>query len=195
MMAHLQLPRTLIFMMMCIGFAIVSTLHVAEAGLFRDREYFNIEADGFWMKGRCFMPGRVEIPDEYNFLILSPLDDFGCVVKNRRGKHRILRKKASVHMTLFWVITDDGSSLELIQVGEKTCEDSRRCRASVEGPLPTGTPVPRAWSIVGLSRRFVDRGTPPVAQEHALKCMWETHRKAAAYTMLRRALSAVERVS
>ena len=150
MIARMQVPRIWKLMVLCLCIALHATLHVAEAGLLRDREYFNIDADGFWMKGRCFMPGRFEIPDEYNLGILSPLDDFGCVVKNRRGEHRIRRREADVHIKLFWVIAEGGRSLELMEVGEKTCHDSRRCRASVEEPLPTGTPWPRTWSIVGL---------------------------------------------
>ena len=95
------------------------------------------------------MPGHVEIPDEYNFVVLSPLDDFGCVVKNRRGEHRLRRREADVHVTLSWVI-EEGRALHLQPVGAKICNDSRRCRTAREGPLPTGIPGLRPPPIVGL---------------------------------------------
>ena len=116
--------------------------NVAEAGLFRDRTRFNIKADGFWMKGRCFMPGAIEIPDNYNFVVLSFLDDFGCLVKNRKGKRRIRRRKAFVSMDFALVVRSRyGGPLRTISARKSTCKHARRCRGAFEGPLPNGVPI------------------------------------------------------
>lgn len=122
----------------------------ADAGPLRERERFNVHGDGFWMKGRCFTPGSITIPDEYNLVIFSRLDDFGCLVKNRRGKRRARKRKARVVIDLSWVVETDTSGLRVIELPSKTCEHSRRCRSSVEEPLPSGTPWPRPWRVVGL---------------------------------------------
>jgi hypothetical protein len=103
------------------------------------------------MKGKCFMPGAITIPDKYNFVIFSRFDDFGCLVKNRRGKHRVRKRHARVEIALDWIVKPRSRSpLRRIRVGARACGNARRCRASVEKPLPDGTPLPRPWKVVGL---------------------------------------------
>lgn len=151
----------------------------AEAGPLRDRERFNVHGDGFWMKGRCFTPGSITIPDEYNLVIFSRLDDFGCLVKNRRGKRRVRKRKARVVIDLSWVVeTDTSAGLRVIELPSKTCNNSRRCRSSVEEPLPTGTPLPRPWRIVGMiaeicgQRREMQEFQEPRIAPGALRIDW-----------------------
>lgn len=133
-----------LFLVACFGMQV-------DAGPLKDRTRFNIQGDGFWMKGRCFTPGAITIPDEYNFVILSRLDDYGCLVKNRRGERKVRKRKARVRIQLNWVIeTDTAPGLQVHAFEPRVCNHARRCRVSMEEPLPTGTPLPRPWRVVGL---------------------------------------------
>ena len=134
-----------------------TSTNLAEAGILRTRERFNINADGFWMKGKCFIPGAVEIPDEYNLVIFSRFDEFGCLVKNRKGERRPGKRKSDNWIRLSWIIRDDSGRTDYIHMGEKECNHVRRCRTSVERRLPTGTPLPPPFRIVGLVANICGR--------------------------------------
>ena len=64
-------------------------------GIFRTRDRFNVKADGYWMKGRCVLPGILSRDTEY----YGYFSDTGTIVKNRKGKRRPKKVKANVDLS------------------------------------------------------------------------------------------------
>ncbi|MEL7488758.1 MAG: hypothetical protein AAGJ87_16270 [Pseudomonadota bacterium] len=154
--------RTSLFAIIAAQAALLSsTISPAEAGLFRTREYFNVRADGHWLKGRCFMPGAVTIPPEDNYVILSRLGEFGCIVKSRKGKRRARKRKADMTIGITFFGQVDRGRLIPIDAGEVSCTHSRRCDFIPRNPvgLPSGIPrgVGGDVKIVGMTASICGR--------------------------------------
>lgn len=65
---------------------------ISNAGVFRDRDRFNEDAGGFWMKGRCSVPKNgLGVQDDARVF-----KDLGCIVKNRKGKRRPSKSPANI---------------------------------------------------------------------------------------------------
>lgn len=116
----------------------------ADAGPLRERERFNVHGDGFWMKGRCFFPGRVRVDPEWNLVFpgSGAAASFGCLVKNRKGKRRPGKRKADIQITVQGVFEDEGGSLRTRPIAEGSCTRARRCRVRTDRILAHG-PDPR----------------------------------------------------
>ena len=144
-----------------IGPLIVAAVEPAEAGIFRTREYFNVRADGHWLKGRCFMPGKVKIPAESNYVILSRLGEFGCIVKSRKGKRRAVKRKADMTIDIVFFGRIDRGRPFTLPAERVSCNHSRRCSFIPTNPmgLPSGVPrgVGGEVEIIGMSAAICGR--------------------------------------
>lgn len=123
----------------------------AESGPLRKRERFNIHGDGFWMKGRCFFPGRAQVDPEWNVVFpgSGAAAKFGCLVKNRKGKRRPGKRRADAFVSFVVYAEDDRGRLHKLGPAEGSCTKSRRCRIRI-GSLPLSVgPDPRVGSTVG----------------------------------------------
>lgn len=100
-----------------------------KAGPLRDRNRFNVKADGFWMKGRCFKPGKATFLTGGAAKAFGGLNwkDVGCVVKNRKGKRRPKKRRADVliRMTIY-AKNERGVVYPAISLS-KRCNHSKRC--------------------------------------------------------------------
>ncbi len=93
-------------------------------GLFRVRDRFNKKMpDGYWMKGRCFLPGkRLAIADDS-----AVFKDTGAVVKNRKGKRNPFKTKANINISYTFFGKVDGS-LRQIGTAFHSCRNAKVCR-------------------------------------------------------------------
>lgn len=114
--------KLFICFILALTFLIFSRL---EAGVFRDRDRFNVEATGhgFWMKGKCVLPaGRLGIADDS-----AVFKDIGCIVKNRKGKRRPRKEKANIRMNIDYY-GYASETLRKITESNKQCFNSKSCR-------------------------------------------------------------------
>lgn len=92
-------------------------------GLFRVRDRFNVQADGYWMKGRCFLPGkRLALHDGS-----AVFTDTGVVVKNRRGKRNPRKTRGNIALAYTFFGTISGRLRE-IGTAPGSCRNTKVCR-------------------------------------------------------------------
>lgn len=137
-------------------------------GLFRVRDKFNIKADGYWMKGKCFLPGkRLALRDDS-----AVFTDTGVIVKNRKGKRNPLKTNANVDIAYTFFGPISGRLREIGTAGhqcrnEKVCHH-RNFRIRLEQDITGGI------DIAGMRVRIVgwkgDRGTPTASEETEIMC-------------------------
>lgn len=96
---------------------------IANSGVFRERDRFNVQANGFWMKGRCVTP------TEFSG---SAFRDAGCIVKNRKGKRRPGKRNRNVdirNLYFGFIDTSAGRRWSSFFGPGAECRNTRRCNS------------------------------------------------------------------
>ena len=121
--------RILVLTIAASGFVFVNV----QAGPLRDRDRFNVKADGFYMKGRCFKSGKSSFLSSGGAKLFGGIGwkDVGCVVKHRKGKRRPRKEKADayIHMTIY--VEGEGGQPVPALTSAKLCNNAKKCKVGV----------------------------------------------------------------